>query len=77
MEAPDSAGSEHGEAAATHTPESRKGTGVQEQTSKKAAEVPLEQLVRVVPGPPPQEEQVVCMCVCVCVCVFVLPMSYA
>lgn len=82
MNAPDSAGSEHGEAAATRTPKPRKNTGVQEQTSKKASEVPLEQPVHIVPGPPPPEEQVVCMCVCMCACVavsrpvFVLRVSY-
>jgi len=79
--APDSAGSEHGEAAATHTPKPPKHTRVQERTSTKASEVPLEQLVHIVPGPPPQEERVVCMCVCVCVAVslpvFVVRMSYA
>lgn len=66
--APDSAGSVHGEAAATHTPTPPKHTRVQQQTSTKASEVPLEQLVDIVPGPPPQEEQVVCMCVCVSPC---------
>ena len=78
MNAPDSAGSEHGEAAATRTPKPRKNTGVQEQTSKTASEVPLEQLVHIVPGPPPQEEQVVCMCACVAASrpVFVLRVSY-
>jgi hypothetical protein len=76
--APESAGSEHGEAAATHTPKPRKNTGVQEQTSKKESEVPLKQLVRIVPGPPPQEEQVVCMCACIAasLSVFVLRVSY-
>ena len=54
MNAPECAGSEHGEAAATRTPKPRKNTGVQEQASKKASEVPLEQVVR--------------MCVYVCVC---------
>jgi hypothetical protein len=40
MNAPDSAGSEHGEAAATHTPKPPKHTRVQEQRSTKASGVP-------------------------------------